>query len=144
MARRFCRECNNLIEKPENGKFYCSEECEEIYNTKLRDDDKYINWTMCTDYKRWAIERGIEFNITVYDMRDVYNKQNHMCAITGLPLYFRPVKVASLDRINNSGNYDIDNIQWVHKDINRMRNSYSMEYFLKMCKAVVDYQESKS
>ena len=141
MSRRFCRNCNGLIENPMNGKFYCSEECEKEYNTKIMDSTDLIDWRMLKNYRSWASDRGIDFDIDLDDMKEVYDMQDHKCAITGLSLYFRPTKVASLDRINNAGGYTRDNIQWVHKDINKMRNSYSMEYFVKMCKAVVEYQE---
>lgn len=45
---------------------------------------------------------------------------------------------ASLDRIDSSKPYIIDNIQWVHKDINFMKRTYSHDYFIKLCKLVAN------
>ena len=143
MSRRFCKNCNGLIDVPMNGKFYCCPECEKEYNTKIMDTVDLIDYRMFKNYRSWAFDRGVNFEISIEDMKERYEEQEHKCAITGLPLYFRPVKVASLDRINNADGYTLDNIQWVHRDINKMRNSYSMDYFVKMCKAVVEYQEGK-
>lgn len=43
---------------------------------------------------------------------------------------------ASLDRIDSSSGYGLENIQWLHKDINIMKNVHSQDYFLSLCKKV--------
>jgi len=43
---------------------------------------------------------------------------------------------ASLDRIDNSKGYIIDNVQFVHKDINIMRGTLSMERFTDLCNLI--------
>jgi hypothetical protein len=48
---------------------------------------------------------------------------------------------ASLDRINNSLGYSVDNIQWVHKAINRMKGSMENKLFIKFCEEVVNGQK---
>ena len=45
---------------------------------------------------------------------------------------------ASLDRIDSSKGYTIDNIQWLHKDINKMKWDFSQEKFLELCKKIVN------
>ncbi len=45
---------------------------------------------------------------------------------------------ASLDRIDSSRGYTLDNIQWVHKDLNKMKTNYPNDYFIKMCKYVAN------
>jgi hypothetical protein len=45
---------------------------------------------------------------------------------------------ASLDRINSDEGYIKGNVQWVHKDINIMKNIYSSKYFIEMCKKVAN------
>lgn len=97
--------------------------------------------------------RHIKFSLTIEEAYTQYCKQNKKCALTGLNIGFetsnkldknghvkRWYNTASLDRIDCEGDYEIGNIQWVHKDINIMRNVYSIEYFIDMCKNVVKNQ----
>lgn len=85
-----------------------------------------------------------KLDITIEDIWELFIKQNRKCALSGLELTF-PIKnnnvelkksTASLDRIDSSKGYTKDNIQWVHKNINIMKNVYSQEYFIEMCKLV--------
>jgi hypothetical protein len=48
---------------------------------------------------------------------------------------------ASLDRIDSSKGYIVGNVQWVHKDINFMKFTFSESRFIDLCKKVVNYQE---
>lgn len=83
--------------------------------------------------------RSIVFDVTIDDFADVLEKQNYKCALTGLDILacgdFNKI-TASMDRIDNSIGYTKDNIQAVHKDINMMRGTMSVEKFLYLCKAV--------
>lgn len=98
--------------------------------------------------KSGATKRNIEFNITIKEAWDLYLKQDRRCALTNLSIDFEEVcthtkepntvnnRTASLDRINSDLGYILPNIQWVHKDINIMKNRYSQDYFIKMCKLI--------
>lgn len=68
-------------------------------------------------------------------------QQKFKCALTGLPISFTD-KSASLDRIDSNLPYVKGNIQWVHKDVNVMKNGYSLDYFIKMCKLIADYNKN--
>jgi len=46
---------------------------------------------------------------------------------------------ASLDRIDSTKSYHKDNIQWVHKRVNRMKMNYTMEEFVDWCKKVAHH-----
>lgn len=46
---------------------------------------------------------------------------------------------ASLDRIDSSLGYTKSNVQWVHKDINRLKNNYNQDDFIGMCMEIVSY-----
>jgi hypothetical protein len=95
-----------------------------------------------------ARTRSFEFSITIEDVWELYEKQNRRCAITGLPLVFGCVShakeksknfietTASVDRIDNNLGYTRENIQIIHKDINRMRGSLTMEKFKDYCRLV--------
>lgn len=45
--------------------------------------------------------------------------------------------VASLDRIDSSQGYIKGNVQWVHKDINKMKFDLSQDRFLELCNIIV-------
>lgn len=93
--------------------------------------------------KRYKNRRGIEVSITKEQAWSKYLEQNKCCALTGLPIEFPLVNsahgTASLDRIDSSGDYTIDNVQWVHKDINLMKNKLSQERFVELCKQVAKH-----
>lgn len=88
--------------------------------------------------------RYLNFNITIEYIWDLYLNQDRKCKISRLPIYFskhaKPTKndpqTASLDRIDSKEGYIEGNVQWVHKDINRMKNIYEQDYFVKLCKYV--------
>jgi hypothetical protein len=83
-----------------------------------------------------------DLDISISEAYDLYVKQNKKCAISGVPIYFskiaKGINTASLDRIDSSLGYIKNNIQWVHKDINRMKLNFAQSYFLELCRYIVD------
>lgn len=120
----------------------------------LRKKEKNKKWTgkgklsgnRFGDYRRGASIRNIEFKITIDDVYNLFLEQNQKCALTGLNLIIddnRKTCSASLDRINSEKGYTPDNIQWIHKDVNRMKNCFKEDYFIKICKLIVDHAQLK-
>lgn len=91
-------------------------------------------------------KRTIPFDLTIEEAWDLFIKQNRKCAISGIELSMRPESkygrkgTASLDRIDSSKGYTIDNVQWVHKDINIMKSDHTMLDFLKWINIIYKYQ----
>jgi len=90
--------------------------------------------------------RNLEFSIEIKDAWKQYEKQNQRCALTGIEIKLvsnystnRKDNTASLDRIDNNIGYTIDNIQWVHKIINRMRRHHKVSDFVYWCRKVAEY-----
>lgn len=107
-----------------------------------------LSKSMFNRIERRAKRANLEFKITIQDMWDCYQAQNGLCVLSGLPIIFdKDTKSkgtsASLDRRDNTKGYTKDNIQWIHKDINRMKLNHSQEYFLSLCKQIGDYSLSK-
>ena len=77
--------------------------------------------------------------ITKEYLWDLYIKQNKKCALSGIDIYLASSSVnkkentASVDRIDSSKGYIPDNVQWVHKKINKMKLDYSQNYFIELC-----------
>lgn len=75
-----------------------------------------------------------------------YVKQNGMCALSNVSLklgkntiHGRKEMTASIDRVDSSKGYTKDNIQWVHKTINLMKNVLEQTDFIKWCDRVTTY-----
>jgi len=91
--------------------------------------------------------RTILFDITIEQVWELFLKQDRKCALSGVSLVFPPKSryygdsgTASLDRIDSSKGYTIDNIQWVHKNINLMKWHLPQETFLEWCRMIAEYQ----
>ena len=88
----------------------------------------------------------LPFNITPKYLEELYIKQNYLCNISNIPIKFSPTykkreeQTASLDRIDSTKGYIIGNVHWVHKDINMMKGSFSIEDFIVLCNRVSESQ----
>lgn len=104
---------------------------------------------ICGDYisilKRRYKDKYIDFDIDAKFLHDLLVKQNYKCALSGIEIAKKTTKnnlndpsenTASLDRIDSSKGYTKDNVQWIHKDINKMKNSYNQQYFINICNKI--------
>jgi hypothetical protein len=105
-----------------------------------------LSTTRYNRYKRAAHMRGLVFDVTIEDLWALFEKQGRACALTGLPLEFNMKtagrNTASLDRVDSSEGYVTGNVQWVHRDVNLMKNALSEERLLELCRAVVRTHDS--
>lgn len=85
-----------------------------------------------------ARKRGLDFLVTIEEGWALVLKQSSVCALSGLPLVFgkRSLQTASLDRIDSDEGYTPSNIQWVHKEINRMKMHLEESRFVELCRLV--------
>lgn len=108
---------------------------------------KEIPGSYFSSLKCSAKKRNLQLEITIEDIWKVFEKQNRKCKISGLEISFassqknRIDTTASLDRIDSSKGYTKDNIQWVHKIVNRMKNNSSDKDFIKMCNVISGYNQ---
>jgi hypothetical protein len=104
-----------------------------------------ISSTYFSSIKRGALNRGLEFSITIEEIWNLYIKQNKLCCLSGEEIVFyerksnRNTQTASLDRIDSNKGYTINNIQWVHKNINMMKQELSDSKFLEWCDKVSNF-----
>lgn len=99
-------------------------------------------------YRQGAEKRGLDFDVSVEYLWELFVSQEGKCALTGLELTLdaRPGSLnkngfqrsdASLDRIDNTKGYIDGNLHWVHKDINRMKSDFTLELFIEYCYLIV-------
>jgi hypothetical protein len=91
-------------------------------------------------FHRNALTRGYDWDISIEDVDALFQSQGGKCALSGLDIAFvdgpRVLTTASIDRIDNSIGYTMGNIQLVHKHINMMRGTLSVDDFVELAKAV--------
>lgn len=91
--------------------------------------------------------KPIKCLITTQDIKDLYDKQNSLCALTNQKLTTDTYTVKgnqhiinkfniSVDRIDSNKDYTKDNIQLVGAIINRIKSDLSNEQFLDICNMV--------
>lgn len=85
-------------------------------------------------------------NLDWRDLFDLWDQQNGMCAYSGLPLSIETnhPEIVSLDRIDSSKGYTKDNLQLLAWSVNKMKQEFSEEYFLKMCSLIASKTTHKT
>lgn len=96
-----------------------------------------------------ADKRGLEFNVTIEYLYDLFIKQNKKCNLSGVDITmsttyqaakYNKKMSASLDRIDNTKGYIEGNCQWLHWKINRMKRDFSVEQLIYYCQLVIQKQ----
>lgn len=101
--------------------------------------------TSFTTIRLRAKSRNIQFSVSKEYLSNLFDLQEGKCALSGIDIDFDPPDgrnlgnsngTASLDRIDSSIGYIEGNVQWVHKQVNIMKNEYSTQRFLELCSAI--------
>lgn len=124
--KKTCKKCSN--KKTEN--------CHRGWHRSIR-----ISWF--NKFKTNAKLRALDWEITLDDVADLYEEQEGRCALTGWDIVFpetghHNISTVSIDRIDSSFGYLKENIQLVDKRVNMMKQKYSQEEFIMVCKAVAN------
>lgn len=98
---------------------------------------KGISGTKFNRIKKRAKYDSIEFNITIKDLWNIWERQNGICALSEQELDLN--KTASLDRIDSKKGYILGNVWWIHKDINFMKQAYDTKYFMEVCQKISNH-----
>ena len=78
-------------------------------------------------------------------------KYNRKCALSGIEIkfitsnseYCSKEQTASLDRIDSTKGYTLDNVQWVHKAVNNMKMNLTDQNFINWCSIIHRYNLPK-
>lgn len=149
-------ECGNMVDRGEYAIIMGLAEscgCKHPRNLKGKETSRYkgyeeLNGQYISSVRCKAESRNIEWSETSMTPKylwDLFEKQQRKCRLSGLELDFKSgrnrssgnYQTASLDRIDSSKGYIIGNVQWVHKDVNKMKQNLSENRFLELCKLIV-------
>ena len=97
------------------------------------DKDSFIEYAFAS-LKRGAYKRNISWNLEFDQFKSIAESVEY-CALSNRPVFFEIGNRdrISVDRIDNTKGYDFNNIQFVSTEVNMIRNSLSMQDFLKLC-----------
>jgi len=130
--------CYTLIKGTSTKCLECGNSLKQNQNPAWR-GCKNIPGKVISKIKRDAHKRNIEYNITDEYLDEIFIGQNGKCALTNVKLNTTLKNLTlSLDRVDSKKGYIEGNVQWVHKDINMMKRSYTQEYFINLCQLVVN------
>ena len=142
----------NALKLKQTRKIKAIKQFEDLAQKEIR---KKHNWkgykeiagTNWTYYKKGALRRGFKFDITIEYAWDLFLEQDRKCALSGqdigfniktgsLSKYGYQKNTASLDRIDSKKGYVKGNVQWLHKDLNKLKSNLDEKEFIKLCTLV--------
>lgn len=141
----------------------CKCDCGNIFNTRAGNLKNLKTCKICAggllskkltkcpiDFNIWyrikdrCRKKGIDLDITPDYLYELFVEQKGKCGLSGVDISFgkrrKDLSTASPDRINSNLGYIKGNIMWVHKHVNTMKNTKSIEELVQWCKLIVDNQ----
>jgi hypothetical protein len=144
-----CKSCNNSnikVWREKNKEYRLSYDKQYYANNKekikVKNQKRYTNLTLDQKFDQLVKTAGERKNkkcfITVEHLHDVWQRQEGLCVYTKLPLTSEghQLNTVSLDRVDSSKDYTVDNIQLVCVPINRMKLDYTEDQFIELCRLV--------
>lgn len=105
------------------------------------DPDKFAQMKF-TKQRASAKDRSIPWELSQDHVHKIIKETKH-CAISGRPvvLEVNHIDGSSIDRIDSSKGYTIDNVHVTSQVVNKARGEMSIADFVKMCQDVVNHQQ---
>lgn len=97
--------------------------------------------TYFSEWQYKAVQREIPWTVSIEFLAELFEKQGHRCAISGIPIVMPNSRVpyvncASLDRIDSNIGYHADNVQWLDRRVNFMKQRMNDAEFIAMCRII--------
>lgn len=96
-----------------------------------------------------AVNHNIPFNLTYDYVAELWDKQNGICALSGIPMTYNlregrtPTNV-SIDKVDRNLGYIQGNIQLVCMACNQIKSDLTDLEMYNFCKRIVEYYENKN
>lgn len=118
------------------------------YNREKRQTPRGSIYSILEAIRGRAKKQGYSIDFDLEYLMELYETQNHKCAVTGIDFNFsdknrikrfRPFS-ASIDRIDNNGKYEKSNIRLVCVAFNLALNAFGEDIFRKMSEGYLKKQ----
>lgn len=153
---KICIKCNNVYDISQFSRdkstksglqTYCKKCSRNLIKRSTSTFDGYINkiyLDLINNSKK--LKTPLDINITIDDIKNLYFKQDGNCALSGLKMTFDTYMSNDnqiinrynmlIDLIDPNNGYKKNNIQLVCAMVHKMKNVYSNEEFINMCKII--------
>jgi len=144
--RNLCKVCNNKRNRKRREDDVTGST--EAYNRRMRKFRSTMKGAIlqrCISAKMRAEKTGLPFDLDVEYLRDLYEKQQGLCAYTGEVMQVQAPKsepkwpVLSLDKIDPEKGYVKGNVQFVTMRVNTMKNDMTHEQFVKRMQHILTH-----
>ncbi len=137
--RNRCKTCQRPIDKLKY------ERNKEAYNARMRKFRDTLKGAIATSYeatKGRAKAQEVPFSISLEYVRDLFEKQDGLCALTGEPMVVKGRWSAqSLDKIVPHLGYVEGNVQWLTQRANLIKCNLDNDQFLSLIKQILRHVE---
>ncbi len=139
---RVCKKCGKILPVSMfamNGKGYYESTCAACKRDASNEHYKELKGDMLEEYwekrlvaiKQNAKRRKISCRITVADLMACWSRQEGHCFYTG-----KPMKIGSVDRIDNERGYSPTNIIMCERYVNIFRGDIPRDDFIELCRTI--------
>jgi hypothetical protein len=147
---RFCPTCENEVDHLRRNYAIHShineQPCKRCSNINNHPSGMHgpVRVAWFNSFRRSALSRGLEWELSVDDVASLYELQNGRCALSGQSIGWSEHgwnHTASVDRIDSSQGYTLFNVQLLHKDVNMMKQAFDQDYFVEVCRSIARNSE---
>lgn len=111
--------------------------CGCIYGFKTEQSEHCPYWFYKSSEDNAKI-RNLKFEVNINYLSDLLKQQDFKCALTKVPIRISEknyrkkynITTASLDRIDNNLGYIEGNVQFLHKNINKLKHVFTQEFLI--------------
>lgn len=142
---KVCKSCKNKYDKNVRDEYRKIHKFSKSTAYREESLEKFLRISLnCT--KSSAKRRNIFFDLKLKDTMDCYEKQKGLCNISGIPMtnITRQGHIAtniSVDRIDNTKPYEVNNIHLVCYIVNIMKHTSDLNTFINFCKIISNYNQ---
>lgn len=120
--------------------YYQANRSKMIQQAKVWAQDNFIHFRVISARTR-ARHKGLEFNIDDRDIENLISQQNNRCFYSGIEFVNDNSRIysMSIDRIDSSKGYTLDNIRLVSSQVNLMKHERTEEEFLQTIQDIYNH-----
>lgn len=109
-----------------------------------KEDDSHEAQKGCMEFENRQLHKKHETkkknkSAKASELKQLLRTQDFRCALSGVKLTPSTSVLDHIEAMSTGGTNQIENLQWLHVDVNRAKGTQSQEEFIAMCRRVAAY-----